>query len=72
MNPIQAVIQAALDSIQQPALAADPQGRVLAGNAAARALLQAPAAGALDAAWQQCLGPTGWQQWQAALAPGQP
>lgn len=61
-------IQAALDSIQQPALAADRHGTVLTANDAGRALLTAWPAPGLDAAWRQGLGASGVAGWQLGIA----
>ncbi|MBL8278346.1 MAG: PAS domain-containing protein [Pelomonas sp.] len=63
-------VQAALDGIEQPALAADGSGRVFAVNAAFMELLSFDTGGDRHVAWQQCLGPEGELRWQRGLEAG--
>lgn len=63
-------VQAALDGIEQPALAADGSGRVFAVNAAFMELLSFDTGGERHVAWQQCLGPEGELRWQRGIEAG--
>ena len=57
----------ALRGMEQPACAADAQGRVCAANRAFRELLSLQDGGNPHAAWEQCLGPDGLQGWQRGI-----
>lgn len=65
-------VRAALEGIEQPALAVQADGQVCAVNAAFATLLSLPAAADAQAAWQQCLGADGQVRWQRGLQAGEP
>ena len=60
-------IRAVLDSLQQPALAADRHGRVLLANEAGLALLPPGPTPEPDAAWRHGLGAPGLGGWQRGI-----
>lgn len=60
-------VQAALDGIEQPAFAADGQGRVCAVNGGFVELLLLDEGGDRHAAWQACLGTEGEVRWQRGI-----
>jgi PAS domain-containing protein len=64
-------VRAALQSIDQPAFAADPAGHVCLINDAFSDLFSVDPADDLDKAWQACLGDDGWPRWLqgACIAP---
>jgi len=65
-------VRAALQSIDQPAFAADPTGHVCLINDAFSDLFSVDPADDLDKAWQACLGDDGWPRWLQGAQAGEP